>query len=113
MMAFPKRSPSRFRSPAEAVLMSMSSGSDAFDTMGSAATGCTTAAADFRELGLERVFEADRRGDALSDCASGSDCTTDALGAAVRCAAELAVSLIRLKVDRFSTRLETSSSTDR
>jgi hypothetical protein len=113
MMAFPKRSPSRFRSAAEAVLMSM--GSDCFDTIGCSATGCTTGAADFRELGLERVFEAEGRGDALSDCGAGSNCTTDALGAAVGCAAELAVirSLIRLKVDRFSTRLETSSSTDR
>src|ERR671913_1549161 len=104
MMAFPKRLPSRFRSSAEAVLMSMSSGLDAVETTASAATGCTTGAADFRELGSGGVFEADGRGDALPDCASGSDCTTDAVG----CAAVLAVirALIRLKVDRFSTRLE-------
>ena len=44
MMAFPKRSPSRFRSSAEAVLMLMSLGSDVVEPTGSSVTGCTTGA---------------------------------------------------------------------
>jgi hypothetical protein len=50
------------------VLMSMSSGSDAVEMTGSAATGCTTGAEVFGELGSGGVFAAGGSGDSLPGC---------------------------------------------
>jgi hypothetical protein len=50
------------------ILISMSSGSDAVETTGSGATGCTKGAEVFGELGSGGVFEIGEGGDALPGC---------------------------------------------
>src|SRR5215207_10781276 len=82
MMAFPIRLPSRFRSSADAVLMSIRSGSHAVEPAGSAATGCTTGAEVSIELGSGGVFAASGRSErpALPKGAWRGECATTVHG---------------------------------
>ena len=66
-MALPKRTPSRFRSSAEAVLMSMSLGSDVVEPTDSTAAGCTTGDEELSELGSGGVSADEGSTDALAE----------------------------------------------
>src|SRR5215212_11903115 len=93
MIAFPNRPPRRFRSSAEAALMSTRSGSDAANLTGSGAPGCSAGDEGRSGLGVAGdVCAAERAGDALgspvSGCVTGSDGSPEVVAAAVGWAAE-------------------------
>ena len=93
MIAFANRPPRRFRSSAEAALMSTRAGSDAVNLTGSGAPGCSAGDEGPSGLGVAGdVAAAERAGDALgspvSGCVTGSDGSPEVVAAAVGWAAE-------------------------